>query len=298
MFQGPSAVRAVQLTRELTRIVNLPRRTWDEQDPETIRFAAELSALIRRPGGTMTLRPVQAMALLDAGTLNGLVGPIQVGGGKTLISGLVPWIMKGIRRPLLITRANLLQKTEREFRELAVHWPIPNFIRKVSYESLGRANHATLLQDYQPDLIICDEAHKLKNPKAAVTRRVARYMGEVPGTRFVAISGTLTHRSIRDYAHLVIWALKSQNAPVPTTFSEIEEWGEAIDEKPNVRDRQVVAKLPAGQHSTLYPIQKVLHVFARVQNLSMQLQKDSLQHYVVLQEFLGMLFFFLGKNAF
>lgn len=236
MFQGPG-VRSVQVSRELTRILNLPRRTWSESENDG--FTRELSLALRRPNGTMTLRPIQAMALLDAGTLGGLVGPIRVGGGKTLISGLAPYVMKS-RRPLLITRANLVEKTKREFRELAAHWPIPNFIRIVSYEILGRANHASLLGNYRPDLIVCDEAHRIKNPKAAVTKRVARYMTEFPQTAFVAISGTITKRSLRDYAHLVTWALKAQNSPVPTSFSEIEDWAEATDEKPSLKgERQV-----------------------------------------------------------
>jgi len=187
----------------------------------------------------MTLRPIQAMALLDAGTLGGLIGPIRVGGGKTLISLLIPYVMKA-RRPLLLTRANLIDKTKREMRELAKHWPIPNFIRIVSYELLGRANHAKLLDDYQPDLIVADECHRLKNLKAAVTRRVTRYMDQVPATRFVGISGTIMKRSIRDYAHLMIWALKPINAPVPCSFSEVEDIGDAIDEKPNKGERQVL----------------------------------------------------------
>lgn len=222
--------RGVQLTRELTRILNLPRRNWT--DAEANEFALELTSVIKRPGGTMTLRPIQAMALLDAGTLGGLAGPILVGGGKTLITGLCPYVMRS-RRPMLITRANLRDKTKREFRDLAQHWPIPNFIRIVSYEELGRANNATLLSDYQPDLIMGDEAHRLKNPKAAVTRRVARWMTEAPDTMFVALSGTLTRRSLTDYAHLIAWALKAQNAPVPMSFSEREDWGKAIDEHPN-----------------------------------------------------------------
>lgn len=226
MFETPELARAVQHTRELERVLRLPRRSWDEQDGD---FAARLTAALRKPGGTMTLRTIQAQALFEAGTRGGLFGPIRVGGGKTLISGLAGYVMRS-RRPLLLTRANLVEKTKREFRELSVHWPIPNFIRLESYEKLGRTSHAELLNLYKPDLFIADEAHRLKNPKAAVTRRVNRYMNENPGTRFVAISGTMTRKSILEYAHLLKWCLKSSGLPLPDSYSELEDWAMALDE--------------------------------------------------------------------
>ena len=235
MNPGSDSLRAIQATRELTRVLNLPRRTW-EHNAEA--FAWDLSQAIKRPDGAMILRPIQAAALCDAATVGGLVAAIRVGDGKTLIGFLLAYVMRS-RRPLLLTRANLIDKTKREMRELAAHWPIPNFIRIVSYDLLSRANHAKLLTDYQPDLIIADEGHRLKNPKAAVTRRVARYMSEVPQTAFVVMSGTITKRSLRDYAHLLVWALKPQNAPVPVSFSEIEDWSEVLDERPNKGERQV-----------------------------------------------------------
>jgi hypothetical protein len=69
----------------------------------------------------------------------------------------------------------LVDKTNRERIELSKDWRIPLNIRLVSIESLGRVNAANLLEAYRPDVIIVDEAHKLKNKKAAVTRRYNRY---------------------------------------------------------------------------------------------------------------------------
>lgn len=48
--------------------------------------------------------------------------------------------------------------------------------------------------------------------------------------RFVPMSGTITRRSLRDYAHLAIGALGKDSAPVPTKWSELEEWADALDE--------------------------------------------------------------------
>jgi hypothetical protein len=222
---APELQRTVQHTRELERVLRLPRRTWEEQETA---FADQLSKVLRKPGGRMMLRAIQAQALFEARTVGGMFGPIRVGGGKTLISLLAPFVM-GSRRPLLLTRANLIEKTKRDGRELAIHWPVPNFIRIESYEKLGRTNHAELLNLYRPDLIVADEAHRLKNPKAAVTRRVHRYMNAHPETRVVAISGTITRKSLLEYAHLLKWCLKGQ-LPVPDSYSELEDWSGALDD--------------------------------------------------------------------
>ena len=99
----------------------------------------------------------------------------------------------------------------------------------MSYESLGRVRMAQELENYHPDLIIADEAHRLKNPRAACTRRVARYMKDHPTVPFVALSGTIMRHSIKDFAHLLIWALKDQ-APVPLDKDELEEWAQCLDD--------------------------------------------------------------------
>ena len=54
---------------------------------------------------------------------------------------------------------------------------------------LGLVQSAQKLDYIQPDLIIADECHLLKNHKAGRTRRVTRYMREHPETKFVGVSG-------------------------------------------------------------------------------------------------------------
>lgn len=220
--------RGVQHTRELQRVIGIARRTWTEAEAEAL--ALEMSAAMRLPGGNMTFRAIQAQAIYEAWSRGGLFGPIRVGGGKTLLSLILPWVLQA-RRPLLLLPAKLIEKTKREMRELARHWPIPNFIRIVSYELLGRNQAAETLQQYQPDLIVADEVHKLKNPKAAVTKRVTRYMTGSPGTKFVALSGTITIRSLKDFAHIIRWCLKPELCPVPGSWSDLEDWADALDEK-------------------------------------------------------------------
>lgn len=222
--------KEVRLTPELGRIAALPRRQWTEQTARSL--VPLLSPLLRTPTGTMELRPLQAQALHDAGVSGGLLAPIRVGGGKTLISLLIGYVMQA-KRILLIVPASLVVKTKREMQTLASHWRIPyQRIRIISYELLGRDQAKDTLNNFQPDVIVCDEVHRLKNPKAAVTRRVARHMHTFPSTRFVGMSGTITKRSLKDYAHIVKWCLP-ESPPIPRGYTELEEWCSALDEKTN-----------------------------------------------------------------
>jgi hypothetical protein len=215
----------VQHTPELDRIMMIPRRTGEDPDP------LPLTNYLKTSSGTMVLKPVQAKALHEAYDYRGLFGPIRVSGGKTLISLLVPVVL-GARAPVLLVPASLVEKTKRAARILAQHWQLPTFIRIRSYQALGRVSHADQLEKDAPDLIIADEAHRLKNPKAAVTKRVARYMKNNPDTIFVALTGSISKRSLKDFAHIMSWCLKNRTL-LPCTYSELEAWCLAIDEKPN-----------------------------------------------------------------
>lgn len=219
--------RAVQGTREYQRVRDLPRRqpVLSEDD------VRQISSRLQTQDGTMDLRPVQALALHDLGDTGGLSGPIRVGGGKTLISLLAPNVL-GLRRPLLLLPASLVAKTEAERAVLMRHWQIPRNIRIQSYEGLGRAACANFLNLYNPDGIIADEAHRLKNRRAACTRRVVRFMKEHPDTKFIAMSGTFMKHSLRDFGHLMAWSL-GEGAPIPLEEGELDEWADALDEKVN-----------------------------------------------------------------
>lgn len=225
-------------TRELKRIAATPRRSLDDYDLDAI--AEEMSDELRTADGSMRLRPLQAAALLEMHDFGGLLGSIRVGGGKTLVTFLAPVIM-GADRPFLIVPASLRDKTLRDFDALRKHWIGPAAFDDYpvfSYEALARENNAELFSKYRPDLIVADEVHRMKNQKAAVTRRVKRYMHDRPDTRFVGLSGTLTKRSLLDFGHLSDWALKDLS-PVPRLWPELYEWSLAVDEKiPSTLSRQ------------------------------------------------------------
>ena len=223
----------VEHTPELARIAKLPKVEFDAATQATL--AADMTEALKTERGTMALRPIQAMALYSIMAYGGMFGPIGVGRGKTIISLLAPTVL-GATKPMLILPASLVQKTKNEWmvgtatqKALAHHWRISNNIRIVSYESLGRVSGLDELKVYKPDLIIFDEAHKAKNRKAAVTKRLVRYMNEFPDTKVVAMSGTIMTKSLRDFSHLVRWSLKG-NSPIPKYEGELGLWADAIDE--------------------------------------------------------------------
>lgn len=223
---NPFHRKSVAQTQDFLRIKNLPVRTESDLD----ELARQMTEALRAPGGTMALRPLQALALYELMQTEGGFYPLGVGTGKTLICLLAPVVL-GLKRAIGLLPAALLEKTERERAAYAKHFRVDRTMQFVSYEMLGRTNAANLLEVKRPDGLITDESHRLKNAKAACTRRVARWMKEHPETKFVAMSGTMSKKSLRDFAHLLRWSLGPEHAPVPMTEGELEEWANCLDER-------------------------------------------------------------------
>lgn len=215
----------VASSADYKRIRDLPARAENDYAPDLI---AQVTKALRTAGGTQTLRAVQAKALYDLATHRRLFAPMKVGSGKTLVTFLGPRVVNA-KRPLLLTKASLIEKTEHEWRIAAKDWNIATHLKFMSYELLGRVSGANKLDVMLPDMILADEAHMLKNPRAAVTRRVARYMEAHPETIFVPLSGTIMKDSIKNFAHLMEWS-HGQNACVPLYAATLQEWCEALDE--------------------------------------------------------------------
>jgi hypothetical protein len=216
-------------TADFKRIELLERRVWD-QEPDLEFLRKEMSEAFRATGGTMELWPVQAAALRDLYEWKGLFAPIGVGFGKALISLVAPELLDA-ERPILLVPASLRDQTKRKvIPQMKKHWKLSDKLRIIGYEELGLAKNAELLNQIEPDLIIADECHKLTNTKAGRTRRVARWMKEHPDTMFVALSGTITRRSLRDYWHIALWCLKIDQTPLPLYWRELQDWADALDE--------------------------------------------------------------------
>jgi len=227
----------VSRSGELRRIEALPRRDW-QAAADLDELTRRLTERLRTPQGTMTLWPVQAAALRELYDYRGLFGPIAVGHGKALISLLAGELL-GADRPLLIVPAALRDQTlDIVIPEMRQHWRIPDALEIRGYEELCRADRADEIESIAPDLIILDEAHRVKNLKAAVTRRISRYKQRRPTTIIAALSGSMTSRSLRDYWHLARWALGDRLVPMPTSWNELADWADALDER--VPDQQRV----------------------------------------------------------
>lgn len=162
---------------------------------------------------------------------------------NTLVTLLAAVVLES-KKPLLIVPAKLRDKTFRDMAMYQKHFKIRP-MTVLSYDILGRINGEKLLLEHAPDLIIGDEVHRLKNTRAAVTRRVSRYMkteGAEGKVKFVGVSGTVTKRSLRDYAHILKWCLP-QSAPIPLNYNDIEEWACALDEKLDMGKRLYFGEL-------------------------------------------------------
>jgi hypothetical protein len=230
-------VRGVARTAELQRIADLPRRS--PGCSEQLRL--ELTRALKRDNGTMELWPLQASALIEAADHGGLLAPIDVGGGKALITLLIP-VVAQLRRPLLLLPASLKVQTERQvIPQMQEHWHLHPRLTVLSYEMLSRPESTQLLEQLRPDGIILDEAHALKNASATRTKRFLRYMREAPQTKLYALSGTLTSKSLFDFWHLLKLALPGPKCPLPLSWSIVSDWDAAVGAAQNWSTRPPLA---------------------------------------------------------
>lgn len=235
---NPFRRKSINKTCEFDRIFAIPRRVWTDEDADKLRF--ELSDILRRDGGEQTLRRIQAVSLNELGVEGGIISTATMGAGKTLIGLLSSYIVEA-ERTLWLVPADLEDKTKRDRDFYAKHWHgIPAlhtgaacgyFMRVITYDLMGGKNHADLIHRIRPKLIICDEAHRLKNTGAAVTKRLKRWMKEFPNTPLVLMSGTMMAQSLKEMWHLLRWTLPPENVPLPSSYTELDNWAQCIDNK-------------------------------------------------------------------
>jgi hypothetical protein len=289
----------VQPSPELTRIVALPRRAQPSNE-ELDRLVAFMTAKLRlerngepcqcdaiqreygmvdpdtgvTPGCITTLRPIQAWALLEIYTKRGLLGPIGVGHGKTILDLLAALMMPECRTAVLMCPPGLVKQLIRDYRIVGQHFRMPSMITHDSnsfsalhpdgrpclhvfpYSKLSRPESTDYLERVlKPDTIIADEVHKLKAADTATTSRVLRYFKNHPETRFCGWSGSMTDKSIKDYAHLSALALRL-GSPLPINPEIVDDWARCLDPGE--------APCPEGALEVLMePGEHVLHAFHR-----------------------------------
>lgn len=223
----------VEMSADLQRILDLPQRNW-QTDYDLDELVQLMTAHLRKPNGKQTLFPVQAVALLEfADNRRGSVYA-NVGVGKTVCAALAPVVLEA-KRPLIITFAKLLNKEQRDFRELAKHWRIPlSQYRYRSVESIverkrGSANHVDFLDSYKPDVIICDEVHAFARTDSARSRRLRRYLKAYPETVFIGLTGTPGDKSLARVAELQRLSFGKTYSPYPTNNLTMRDFQDALD---------------------------------------------------------------------
>lgn len=199
------------------------------------------------------LKPVQAEALQSFAERGTLFGSIEVGGGKTLIALRcisLAFEMDLCQRAILLVPPNVYSQLidhdigwARKRVQLGVTFHLlggksPEARRTLAqarrgcwimpYSLLSAKDASEILELIKPDLIFADEAHNLKNRKtSARTRRLLAYWKK-HRPRFAATSGTITAKSLRDYAHLVMMSL-GQGSPLPMDLEKVDEWAAVLD---------------------------------------------------------------------
>lgn len=235
---GTTEKPGVIMSRELRRILALPRRRLDLSKIHDLTSYFRHTARCREPLCDLcgngrrdaALFPIQSAALWEASRRGGLLGPMPVGSGKTLTMLLLVWALRAQRAVLLVPPHTYTQVVEVDVPRYARHFHLPlDRAHLISHGQLSSQKNAGILSNIKPDAIIVDEAHALKDGTAARTKRFLAYMKkENPACMFVALSGTLTSTSIKDYAHLSELALRSYS-PVPNRWGDLDEWSTALD---------------------------------------------------------------------
>ena len=252
-------------SEDLRRIVMLPRRAQEVEDTErgetlidmeTQRYARPNNACRcatidperhAAEGCMLRLRLAQAWALREIRIVGGLLGPIGVGHGKTLLDILAPLALErhGVRISLLLIPPGLVTQLIGDYEYAAEHFIVPGIVMHgidytniiegrptlhvLPYSRLSLApSTAWLERNLRPDAIIADEVHKLRKLDGAGASRVNRYMEDHTTTRFCGWSGSITDKSIADYQHLAKWALRT-NSPVPLDPVIADDWARCLD---------------------------------------------------------------------
>ena len=290
---------AVGDSADIRRVADLPRRPRPS-DEFLLEFAAFLKQELGRKDvtretcrcaefpnkGRMTptgfdvhcdeLGPVQAWALYEAAKYNGILGPIGVGAGKTLLDMLVSMVLSDVRTVILLLPSPLKKQFfnpdgdgKSDWDYYGQHWELPNlatgkffkenrpFLHVLSFNELSGAKNTEILDKLNPDVVIVDEAHNLRNVTAARTKRFNRFMDKAKerGARLFAWSGTLVDSSIEDWSTLSEYAL-GDGSPAPLHWPAVQEWASALDPSPNPNPIGHLFKLGCEPEKPLLGYQK------------------------------------------
>jgi len=235
---------------EMTRITNVP--VSEDMNAERLELFNYYHILGDAYQKGWRLFPTQAQALKEFQEAGGGFFPIGVGWGKTLVTMMVAnhAYQQGTKKIMLIVPPEVLGQLvsadiQMARRHVAVSMPIhivggkglkdrrnltssgKKGLYVMTYSYLSVKDTDDMLEAIKPELIICDEAHRLKNKSAARTKRLMKHISTYRPAG-VCLSGTITSKSVRDYYHLIRWCLGANN-PMPNTASLANEWASVID---------------------------------------------------------------------
>lgn len=237
---------------EMARIVSLPLEGMPDSEAVEIFCFDQMLASSYDAGER--LWPTQVAAVDAYQRHGGGIFPIGVGWGKTGISLMIaesayragarkimllvpPQLVPGLvkrhipewrRRVPMSVPFHFLAGRAASARASIVQSQAPG-VYVYPYSLLSASDAVDLLEQIAPELVIADEAHNLRNPKAARTKRLLHFLRELePRPQLVAMSGTITAKAIGDYHHLASLALREQ-CPIPRTSSMAFFWGQILN---------------------------------------------------------------------
>ena len=247
------------MNTELRRVLDLPllgdiTPEWIE---ETTRELCPRGAV--RPGGKFKgLNAQQALALQTFRASRAAFVLSGVGTGKTTIAygcAKIALQEQGHKVALALTPNNVIRQFLAQGRREAADWldfrlPVHTTVDKtvqqrrtmarlarpglyiLPYSALSLKDTAELLRGINPTCIIADEAHRLRNNRAAMTRRFFAHLKTIPDDllSIAFLSGTMTRRGLTDYFHLAA-AVLGDLSPLPMSFPEAQRWGAVLDSK-------------------------------------------------------------------
>ena len=238
---------------EFDRIFALPIRDGIDAEDLEIESFYRLNAEAFANGDR--LLKAQAMAVREYERLRGCLMPVPAGAGKTGIFLMIAQIAfaKGwAKKALLLVPVHLMNGLHKrhipEWRRrtnlsLTFHYVggksaavrqricasgAPG-VYVYPYSLMSRDDTVENLLAIDPDLVLADECHRLKNFGSALTKKWWHVMQtRQPKPDFVGGSGTLTKKHLMDYHHLV-WAALGDKAPMPESRGMAYRWGLALD---------------------------------------------------------------------
>ena len=223
--------REVEESPDFERIQALPRRKVTLAKGEA---AAELlTPMLATKEGLrrgVRLRPWQALALLELAEIGRLLFGGSTGIGKSLVLFLAPH-MVDVHKPLIALPGNLVDDTYTKFGAYARDWkvPKPRPAQLISFEALQSDDNWNFLKRFDPDMLLIEEAHKLRNPDRAVCKRIDRFQRAKKGPLWVVpVSGSPINVSLFDLAHFLTWSHQN-HSPIPKNKAEREMWAAAVD---------------------------------------------------------------------